>query len=387
MREKSTVVFVVGMHRSGTSAMAGALQTIGLELGHNLLEGNRHNPRGYFENREVVDINNDLLAALGAGWDTIVPMEKGWEAAAELAPFTDRIRSFLLKSLEQYPLLGIKDPRLGITLPLWQRVLDELAISHSYILMLRHPLEICQSLAFRDFMSTEKALMMWANAMLTLECATRPYPRTIASFEAFQADPFVTVEKVSYDLAMPFSMSAAVRKVQLETFINPSLKHHQAAKEHAITGQPAFLGKLRVSLQQLLQAPAEKAIWSQIDGIRTAFLQYARLFYPKESQELLRISWLQQASQAEEVQVGGDEALGGKYEQMLLENENLREQLEEYVALYASSSLELTHTQNLLTDEQAKHQALKRAFSTRLGWALTGPLRKVYGWLMSCINH
>ncbi len=51
----SRCVVVLGTGRSGPSAVAGILHTLGVSVGRNLLGSNRSNPRGYFEDRDLVN--------------------------------------------------------------------------------------------------------------------------------------------------------------------------------------------------------------------------------------------------------------------------------------------------------------------------------------------
>ena len=54
-------VLILGMHRSGTSALARVLNLAGLRLSTDLLEPNQDNPLGYWEAKNIVRINNQLL--------------------------------------------------------------------------------------------------------------------------------------------------------------------------------------------------------------------------------------------------------------------------------------------------------------------------------------
>ena len=45
----SPLVFVLGMHRSGTSLLSGVLQHLGLALPGEVINADQHNPEGYFE--------------------------------------------------------------------------------------------------------------------------------------------------------------------------------------------------------------------------------------------------------------------------------------------------------------------------------------------------
>jgi hypothetical protein len=53
---------ILGSGRSGTSMLAGMLHSTGYYMGDQLLPASSSNPKGYFEDRALNDINEDLLA-------------------------------------------------------------------------------------------------------------------------------------------------------------------------------------------------------------------------------------------------------------------------------------------------------------------------------------
>ncbi len=338
MNRVQTVIFVLGMHRSGTSAMAGALQTLGLELGGNLIAGNRYNPQGYFEHREAVNISNDLLAAMYTTWDNIVPLPKNWEEAPNMEPFAKRMRAFLLQHFEATDTLGIKDPRLGITLPLWQRVLDELGIIHKYIVLLRHPTEICQSMAFRDQMSKEKVLMMWMNIMLTIEQVTQNHPTVWVEFEDLLTSPLTEVRRISQLIDITFSLPEDQHQAQLDEFLNPSLKHYAALQTDISSNSIPWVEALWQCLLGLKSPSKRSTTINQIQAINVDFSHYMDFFYSKELKEILQ-------------------------------NDHIR-------------AAKLAHAQRLQREAEAEALALQGAFSTRLGWWLTAPFRWGYDVLL-----
>src|SRR5579862_2834876 len=82
----STAIVVLGMHRSGTSALAGMLHGLGVALGPRLMAATADNPRGYWEHIDVVAVHHQLLAALGGAWNDFRPLPAGFagsEAAVE----------------------------------------------------------------------------------------------------------------------------------------------------------------------------------------------------------------------------------------------------------------------------------------------------------------
>ena len=57
---------ILGMHRSGTSALAGLVQLLGVNLGEDLLPAMPEvNEKGFFEHQEILDIHEGLLKSLG----------------------------------------------------------------------------------------------------------------------------------------------------------------------------------------------------------------------------------------------------------------------------------------------------------------------------------
>ena len=122
-------LFVVGMHRSGTSALTGVLQLLGVELGGNLLPARAGvNDKGFFEHEDIYRLHNGLLEALGSAWDDVAPLPPQWLAAPETRRIREELAQIVRRDFGATPLWGLKDPRLCRTLPLWLDLLAELGV-------------------------------------------------------------------------------------------------------------------------------------------------------------------------------------------------------------------------------------------------------------------
>ena len=55
---KKEIIIVLGMHRSGTSLIAGVLHEMGVNMGSNLMKADEYNPKGYFEDIEIYKFNS-----------------------------------------------------------------------------------------------------------------------------------------------------------------------------------------------------------------------------------------------------------------------------------------------------------------------------------------
>ena len=125
-------ILILGMHRSGTSALAGLLARLGVELSDDLYGADAEaNARGFFEHRGAVALNASILDALGSRWDDIGSLPQGWWRREELAPLKDDLRQLIRKDFTGVPTWGLKDPRLCRVLPLWLEVLGELGSAGS----------------------------------------------------------------------------------------------------------------------------------------------------------------------------------------------------------------------------------------------------------------
>lgn len=108
-----TAVIILGFHRSGTSALAGALHKAGIYMGSDLIGVNRFNLKGHFEDRDFVDLNGRILTAIGYGWQDLPQV---FPTQFVRNRFSGEIKKLLAKK-NQRSLWGWKDPRTCITLP------------------------------------------------------------------------------------------------------------------------------------------------------------------------------------------------------------------------------------------------------------------------------
>jgi len=62
-------IIVLGMHRSGTSAVAGTLTKLGGRSPKNLMPATKGNARGYFESVPLMQFHEQLLQSAGSAWN------------------------------------------------------------------------------------------------------------------------------------------------------------------------------------------------------------------------------------------------------------------------------------------------------------------------------
>ncbi len=151
-------VCITGMHRSGTSMVANMLSTCGLYLGSEsaLVATSRDNPSGYWENRNFVSINDEILKGLGSAWDYPEHLPEKWWDDQRMFGYRDRVRA-LLQEFKHHEPWGWKDPRTCLTLPFWMSILPQTKV----VICLRNPLEVVLSLHRRGPPKYTIGLMPW----------------------------------------------------------------------------------------------------------------------------------------------------------------------------------------------------------------------------------
>jgi hypothetical protein len=191
-------ILVVGMHRSGTSALASALEAMGLTAGpaEGLMAANRDNPAGYYEQQSVADFNDEVLAHLGGGWDSPPQLEKGWSTNPSMAPYVVRA-SKLVDSLFGGEHFVLKDPRITVLLPFWRRaLLDRFSVA----MIVRDPIEVAWSLLLRDGLPPLTGLALWSAYYRAALAGLDGLPVHVCSYEGLSRTPTQMVESITESL-------------------------------------------------------------------------------------------------------------------------------------------------------------------------------------------
>ncbi len=193
----STAVVITGMHRSGTSFVASALEAAGLPVGERLLTDFPGNPRGHFEDLDFVTLHEDALAALpeGSFVTSDAPLALAADQRARLAA--------LVAARSALPAWGCKDPRTTLFLDDWQRLLPR----PRWVFVYRHPLEVLASILRRginrDVLAVpELGLRVWRayNERLLAFHAAHREESLLVSIDAVAADVGGFVDRIARSL-------------------------------------------------------------------------------------------------------------------------------------------------------------------------------------------
>ena len=229
--QQQRVIAVLGMHRSGTSLLAGTLQEAGLVLG-DVVNSAPHNRKGNRESLLIRQLHDDLLQRAGGSWDH-PPSSVSWE------PVHAALRDAVIAGFSDHPIWGFKDPRTLFCLEGWLDVLPHLEL----VAILRHPEEVALSLQARSGLSLPQGLDLWLlyNTRLLSWLDYRQFPLLHygADPQHFRGQAAQLIE----DLRLPRPLTAADLQ-----FHDPLLRH----QERQGLPLPDAVEKLYAALQERL---------------------------------------------------------------------------------------------------------------------------------------
>lgn len=255
-------ILVLGMHRSGTSALTWLLGRLGAKLPDDAIDAHADNARGYFESAGLIKADDQVLRVARSSWFDPRPLDltRLWPSA--IRSRKDRLREAIERGWGDAPLLAIKDPRQCRFVPLVAEVLGEMGIEARAALMLRSPADIAQSLTSRDGTSPAYAHLLWLRHMIDAERATRDMPRAILSYDAMVDDWRGAVKVLAPLAGRSVWQPDAARAAEIDAFLDPGLRHHRsdapAGLEEPLTGivEAVVAG---LDALTLADGPAERA--------------------------------------------------------------------------------------------------------------------------------
>ncbi len=222
---KSPPLCIAGMHRSGTSLVTRLLHECGLYLGPEgkLMKPQPDNSAGFWENLPLVDLNDEILAHLGAGWDFPPPAPATGEPAGrqfgDLDPDLRRRALAAIEAIRRPPRWGWKDPRNCLTLPFWLEMVPDLRV----LICLRNPVEVVRSLHRRNTSSDSFGYNLWLRYHEALLRSAPPERTLVTHYDSFFFDLGAELRRI---LAWLGWEVPAARLEAAGRILRPGLRHN-----------------------------------------------------------------------------------------------------------------------------------------------------------------
>ena len=222
--EAVRIVVVLGMHRSGTSAITKGLTTLGVGLGDRMMAPHESvNPTGFWEDMDIYHLNVEMLLALGSEWySTSLISQRQVDDLCQQG-FMLRATQLLRTRIAEHKIFGFKDPRLGRLLPFWKIAFSHIKAAVSYVLPLRNPLSVAASLKRHHGILYAHTYLLWFTHTVNGIRETSGFQRVLIDFDDFLASPKGNLRNIASTLNLQFDNQEVER--YCSEFLDTGLAH------------------------------------------------------------------------------------------------------------------------------------------------------------------
>ena len=264
---------VLGMHRSGTSALTGMLAQAGLDVPDDLMDrpDDVINLKGYWESEGLMQVNDRLFEAFGLHWSSSDRMPVNWWTTPQAVVWRRELIRQLTQTCRgtQHPV--IKDPRMCVLMAGMRPLLNAAVVDFCFFLPIRHPMEVARSLQTAQGTSLGRGLALWFAHVREAERQTRGLRRLILSFNDLLREPDVVLAQCR-TITHPGD-AGADPIAQAAAFIDPTLQRQRQDDQLDTipTADKPFLEEAMALYEILANRPADNSdLHQQLDAIMQA---------------------------------------------------------------------------------------------------------------------
>ncbi|MHB1768679.1 MAG: sulfotransferase family protein [Phycisphaerae bacterium] len=271
MPTANRVIVVLGMQRSGTSTIARAVHALGVPLGNNLLPANIFNPRGYWEDQRIWRLNQQFLDLIGASHQTGGVNCQSILDHPQCENLIAKTTAYLHKQFNHYALWGLKDPHIGRLLPIWKIIFQRLNVQPSYVISVRNPLSIAESLDRCGLADRESGFVLWLENMYSAVSETLQSNSVFVDYDELFGQASIQLLRMANALDLPAGPQQE-RNIEdfAENFLSENLRgsSYSLQQLRATFADPSIFFDLyecvRMAAHDQLAAPAFSHQWSLI---------------------------------------------------------------------------------------------------------------------------
>jgi hypothetical protein len=272
-------ILVLGMHRSGTSAVAGALSLLGAAPPAHIVPVAPDNPSGFWGSEPILGTNDWILNQGAATWYDCLGFDPDALDARRRGTALTFIMLCMMTEFADAALPLIKDPRICLLLDLWLPALRARATTPVVVLVLRSPGKVVESLTAREHLPAAITTALWLRHMLDAEFATRFCRRHVVLYDDLLRDwrEALTLAGQRTAIAWPIGLEAAAPR--MDRFIDARLRHFgPVGRRNAVDAMPfaGWLEEAFAALRGLGRDPSDQFQLQRIDRVRTAFRMWSR---------------------------------------------------------------------------------------------------------------
>lgn len=230
LKEPKQAIFVIGAGRSGTSTITRALQAMGVDLGDHFKKASRKNPKGFFEDADLLAISKKARRVLGLRADSVRFIDRSAFDDPRLVALQDDAIEVIQKRFGQSPIWGFKYGRTLRILPFWDRILRETHSTPAFLIALRNPISVAQSRKKIDPRRGRQAAsdLEWLMSIVPFLRHTRAHRLVVVDYDDLMDTPLRELTRIARELDLPLGDQGDEKiRAFVDGFLDQSLRHNR----------------------------------------------------------------------------------------------------------------------------------------------------------------
>jgi hypothetical protein len=264
----ATAVLALGSYGSGLTPLTGVIRLLGAD---GPTDGGP---------LALAKVHDDIGCAGCTGWDD-------WRAVAgtlQSARAAERLGEEALEALRMNfgasRLFILRDPRICRSLPFWRAAIAAFGARPLAVVMVRHPLDVMDSLRRHFGWAPTTSYLLWLRYMLDAESASRDMPRAIVTFDRLLSDWCGTILRLQTELGVRWPRRSALVDLEIEQFLRVPIQRQEAQASELSPEAKEWLFEAHDALAQLSLDPTCVDSSARLDGIRSELNRAFAVFRP-----------------------------------------------------------------------------------------------------------
>ena len=216
-----TCIIILGMHRSGTSALTRLCALAGAELPRTLIRSRSGNKTGHWESEAITAFHDEMLASMDQRWDDFRPVEF---TPAQRNQYRKQFSDLIERDFGDAAVIVLKEPRMARFAALTLSALDAMGYRVCIMHAVRRPLEVARSLKKRNKIPMVLGALYWLRHVVDIETALQDRPHTVLPYNMVMDDGAGSIRRFFSDNDLPDLPDSFEQEAT--KFLDPSLRHH-----------------------------------------------------------------------------------------------------------------------------------------------------------------
>jgi hypothetical protein len=283
-------IVIVGMNRSGTSSVAGAMEKLGVSFGDPdlLYQADEHNRGGYWEHKAINAAHRKFLPALNFVVPDVDPLPTDWRERPMIEPLIQQTVKTYQQSLSNREIWGWKDPQASGLFPILRECFARCRVDPTVLICVRNPLDVADSQLRRHGTTPAQTIGTWLMNTLSILRDSRGLKRSLIVYERFVLSPRSSLQPAVASLGLHPSED---QWAEIGEWISPD----RASRPRDLSTVPEIVRKAYELCLAIGEAPKEFESGEfdvQVEQLWTQWLDLRSLFYrPPLPEATLGLSW------------------------------------------------------------------------------------------------